>query len=104
LIKVRNCNAKVFLAYLNLIFFDKIKEDNVVKDYTTHTTSIYTYFIDTTNNNPSLKFGQLGIFPLIACIEEGKFNLIHYLTPGSTNLITNKISNFKATMGLCNLG
>ena len=60
-------------------FFDKIKDDDVVKDYTLHANTIHSAIINTSDANTELKFGSVGMFPLIANFGEGKFDIIHHL-------------------------
>ena len=72
----------ILLSMFVFDFFNIIKQDDMVKDYSQHATAIHSKIITpstTPTVMPATKFGQLDIFPLIVCIGDGKVELIHHI-------------------------
>jgi len=81
-------------------FFDNIQNNGVVKNYHSFIDIIYIEIINTLDQNAPLKFSNIGIFPILVHVGIGDIDIIHYTTPGKTNVITKKMEMHKTIMGL----
>ena len=75
-------------------FFVLLQQDEIVSKKNDHAQEIHSSIINTSDASALVPFGQWGgVFPLLACAGEDEFDIIHHLTPGVTNILTNKSSN-----------
>jgi len=77
-------NNRLILAFFSMLifdFFEIIKEDEVIKNYTQYTQTIYdnTIIIIITNASSIIQFSQLGIFSLLAYISNEKIKIFYHL-------------------------
>ena len=81
-------------------FSEELKNDEIIKEYTSHSEKIYTKIIMTSNATQTYDFSLLGPFPLLVATRDGNIDMIQNFTLGRINTLTNKTSNSKVIVGL----
>ena len=73
-------------------FLTYLLNDEIVSDYLKHRQKIHSEIIRTdpsaTNSPQQSPCGNLGAFPLLVHTGNGYIDLIHHVTPGTTNILT----------------
>ena len=81
-------------------FTEYILKDSIILDYPSFLTNIHNNIINTDNKNYLLKFGDIGIFPLIVHISDRLVNIVHHITLGSKKILMKTNGNFKVILSL----
>ena len=88
----------------NFGFIDRIKKDDSVRYYISHSLTIQSTTINVVNETMPTQLGNAGFFTMIAEFRGVYFDIIHNFTPGNASVVAKKKANSKLITGLANKG